>query len=76
MTRVQTAAAILPLQLGVGVLLALMVVMSALLARTLLVWGTAHPPDRGRALWALPDRKISSLCRARASVSWTGSSTR
>ena len=39
MTRVQTAAAILPLQLGVGVLLALMVVMSALLARTLLVWG-------------------------------------
>ena len=39
MTRVQTAAAILPLQLGVGVLLALMMVMSALLARTLLVWG-------------------------------------
>ena len=39
MTRVQTAAAILPLQLGVGVLLVLMVVMSALLARTLLVWG-------------------------------------
>ncbi len=39
MTRVRTAAAILPLQLGVGVLLALMVVLSALLARTLMVWG-------------------------------------
>lgn len=39
MTRVQTTAAILPLQLGVGVLLALMVMMSVLLARTVLIWG-------------------------------------
>lgn len=39
MTRVQAAQGFQPLQLGLGVLLALMVLMSAWLGRTLLVWG-------------------------------------
>ena len=39
MTRVQSAQGLRPLQLGFGVLLALMVLMSAWLGRTLFVWG-------------------------------------
>jgi signal transduction histidine kinase len=39
MTRVQSALGLRPLQFGVGILLALMVVMSAWLGRTLVVWG-------------------------------------
>lgn len=39
MTRVQAAQGLRPLQLGFGVLLALMVLMSAWLGRTLFVWG-------------------------------------
>jgi len=38
MTRVQAAEGLRPLQLGLGVLLALMVLMSGWLGRTLLVW--------------------------------------
>jgi signal transduction histidine kinase len=39
MTRVQSAAGLRPLQFGFGILLALMVLMSAWLGRTLFVWG-------------------------------------
>jgi signal transduction histidine kinase len=39
MTRVQSAPGLLPLQIGFGILFALMVLMSAWLGRTLLVWG-------------------------------------
>ena len=39
MTRVQSAPGLRPLQFGFGILLALMVVMSAWLGRTLFVWG-------------------------------------
>lgn len=39
MTRVRSVQGFQPLQLGLGVLLALMVLMSAWLGRTLLVWG-------------------------------------
>ena len=39
MTRVRAVQGFQPLQLGLGVLLALMVLMSAWLGRTLLVWG-------------------------------------
>jgi signal transduction histidine kinase len=39
MTRVQAAPGLQPLQLGVGVLLALMVLMTAWLGRALFVWG-------------------------------------
>jgi signal transduction histidine kinase len=39
MTRVRAVQGFRPLQLGLGVLLALMLVMSAWLGRTLLVWG-------------------------------------
>jgi signal transduction histidine kinase len=62
MTRVRTAAAILPLQLGVGVLLALMVVMSALLARTLLVWGR-HIRRIEAALGAAGPENITAVPR-------------
>ncbi|WP_428530650.1 sensor histidine kinase [Rhodopila sp.] len=39
MTRVQSVRGFQPLQLGLGVLLAMMLLMSAWLGRTLLVWG-------------------------------------
>ncbi len=39
MTRVQAAEGLRPLQLGLGILLALMTLMSGWLGRTLLVWG-------------------------------------
>ena len=59
MTRVQAMPNSRPLQLGLVVLFALMVVMSAWLGRTLLVWGR-HVRSLERALAAAgPDRPLA-----------------
>jgi signal transduction histidine kinase len=55
MTRVQSAPGLRPLQLGLGVLLALMVLMSAWLGRMLLVWGRHVRSIEGALAQAGPD---------------------
>ncbi len=56
MTRVQSAAGLRPLQLGLGVLLALMVLMSAWLGRMLIVWGRHVRNIEGALAHAGPER--------------------
>ncbi len=73
MTRVRAVQGFRPLQLGLGVLLALMVLMSAWLGRTLLVWGR-HVRGIEGALHR-PARPACPLWAGPASGSWTRSST-
>ena len=62
MTRVRAIQGFRPLQLGLGVLLALMVAMSAWLGRTLLVWGR-HMHSIEGALRTAGDQRMPELLR-------------
>ena len=72
MTRVRAVQGFQPLQLGLGVLLALMVLMSGWLGRTLVVWGR-HVRGIEEAL-RMADRPECRSSPGRESGSWTRSS--
>jgi signal transduction histidine kinase len=62
MTRVQAAAGVRPLQFGLGVLLALMILMSAALGRLLIVWGR-HVRNIEHALSAAGSDRMPAVPR-------------